>query len=507
MSDDGSRPGTAWTSQSTSAPPLRASGVRLATTAERPSSAAERSSLGAFLDEDTYYSHQAASRPPHGSFSPYSPATPGGKQKLPPLSEDGAATGRLGYAPEWSPVPPSTASTAEGSSPWSPRVLAPLLGAPSSVAGPSDEAGREARLLQAGATSGPGVPRKGGVLRARLKQAQSQQAMEERQRAAAVHGAAKAEFRESAAQGNMDECVEALSRSIAVNSKCDVLHRARADCHAQLGAAERALADAQRAVSLNPVGSRNFFALGRMLQQKHAVEKAATDKGVEERAAAITTRPSGGDYYSWAAAAKGVEERAATAAAAAAAAAAAELRSTPPTRSTLSSPRSPRSPHSLPHSLPHSPHSSPHSPHSLPHSPHSPQGRAPRPQGQGQGRVPPPPPTSSKDLADSGAAYLHAMRLGQPLSARGANEGPERGDAEARYACLLDTVRRDRTYAALHRPSHDKALNSARLSNDKASVRREVYRPRTSIFDPDKTLEIEGRKQRSNPHPGPDLSP
>ena len=234
-------------------------------------------------------------------------------------------------------------------------MLVPLLNAPSSVAGPSDEAGREARLLQAGATSGPGRPRKGGVLRARLQQVQSEQAMEERQRAAAVHGAARAEYRESAAQGNMDECVEALSRSIAVNSKCDVLHRTRADCHARLGASERALADAQRAASLNPLSSKNFFALGRMLQQRHAVEKAAAEK---------------------AAAAKGVEERAA----AAAAAAEPHSNSMPPTHSTssLSSPRSPR-------------------------SPRSPQGGAPRP----QGRVPPPPPTSSKDLADSGVCITY----------------------------------------------------------------------------------------------------
>jgi hypothetical protein len=125
------------------------------------------------------------------------------------------------------------------------------------------------------------------------------------------------------------------------------------------------------------------------------------------------------------------------------------------------------------------------------------------------------------------------MRLGQPLSARGANEGPERGDAESRYACLLDTVRpnpnlnpnpnpnpnpypypyqvrRERTYAALHRPSHDKSLGSgsARLSNDKASARRpEAIRPRASIFDPDKKLEIEGGPQHSNPDPGPTLNP
>ena len=55
------------------------------------------------------------------------------------------------------------------------------------------------------------------------------QAREERQRAAAVHSAAKAEFKESAnklfsceesaRQGNLEQCVEALSRSIAVNSK------------------------------------------------------------------------------------------------------------------------------------------------------------------------------------------------------------------------------------------------------------------------------------------------
>ena len=124
-----------------------------------------------------------------------------------------------------------------------------------------------------------------------MKQVQDQQATEERQRAVAVHDAARAAYRESAARGNMDECVEALTRSIAVNSKSDVLHRARADCHARLGASERALADAQRAASLNPLSSKNFFALGRMLQQKHAVEKEAAEKaaaamGVEERAAA-----------------------------------------------------------------------------------------------------------------------------------------------------------------------------------------------------------------------------
>ena len=130
---------------------------------------------------------------------------------------------------------------AEASSPPSPRVLAPSLGAPSSVAGSSGEAGREARLLQAGATSGPGRPSKGGILRSRLKQVQDQQAREERQRAVAVHDAARAAYRESAARGNMDECVEALTRSIAVNSKSDVLHRARADCHARLGASERCL--------------------------------------------------------------------------------------------------------------------------------------------------------------------------------------------------------------------------------------------------------------------------
>ena len=117
---------------------------------------------------------------------------------------------------------------AEASSPPSPRVLAPSLGAPSSVAGPSGEAGREAHLLQAGATSGPGRPSKGGILRSRLKQVQDQQAREERQRAVAVHDAARAAYRESAARGNMDECVEALTRSIAVNSKSDVLHRYRA---------------------------------------------------------------------------------------------------------------------------------------------------------------------------------------------------------------------------------------------------------------------------------------
>ena len=84
------------------------------------------------------------------------------------------------------------------------------------------------------------------------------------------------------------------------------------------------------------------------------------------------------------------------------------------------------------------------------------------------------------------------MRLGQPLSARGANEGPGRGDAERRYACLLDTVRRERAYAALHRARHDTALGSglgsglgsARLSHDKASVRCEAFRARASIFDP-----------------------
>ena len=201
MSDDGSRPGTAWTSHSTSVPPLRASGLFLATTAERPSSAAEPSS-GAYLTEDTNAVADALrsdwpldvmrSRPPHGSVSP--PATLGGKKKLPPLADDGAAIGRLRYAPEWTPVPLTTASAAEGSSPRSPRMLAPLLGAPSSVAGPSDEAGRDARLLQAeGATCGPGRPRKGGLLRARLKQVQSQQAIEERQRAAAMQRAAKAD--------------------------------------------------------------------------------------------------------------------------------------------------------------------------------------------------------------------------------------------------------------------------------------------------------------------------
>jgi hypothetical protein len=80
------------------------------------------------------------------------------------------------------------------------------------------------------------------------------------------------------------------------------------------------------------------------------------------------------------------------------------------------------------------------------------------------------------------------MRLGQPLSARGANEGTGRGDAEQRYACLLDTVRRERAYAALHRARHDEALGSglgsARLSHDKASVRCEAFRARASIFDP-----------------------
>ena len=96
------------------------------------------------------------------------------------------------------------------------------------------------------------------------------------------------------------------------------------------------------------------------------------------------------------------------------------------------------------------------------------------------------------------------MRLGQPLSARGANEGPFRGDAEQRYACLLDTVRRERAYFALHRARHDKVLGSglasARLSHEKPSVRCEAFRPRASIFDPDKKLEIdEGGQRRATP--------
>ena len=355
MSGDG-RPDTAWTSASV--PPLRAASVLLANTANRPSSAQhdfrrKMISLGAFLKED---SNGSLPRRSPSSVSPPSPATPGGQKKLPPLTADGAATG---------PVP-----AADASSP-SPRVLAPSLGAPSSVAGPSDETGREARLLQAGATSDIGRPSKRVILRSRLKQVQGQQAMEERQQAVAVHGAARAEYKESAAQGNMDECVEALSRSIAVNSKCDVLHRTRADCHARLGASERALADAQRAASLNPLSSKNFFALGRIFQQRHAMEKAAAEK---------------------AAAAKGVDERASASASASAAAAAAAVEShsdsTPPTHSTLP-PLSPRSPR----------------------SPRSPQGRAPRQQAglaPQAGRVPPLAlPGRSKDLADSGACIMY----------------------------------------------------------------------------------------------------
>ena len=38
------------------------------------------------------------------------------------------------------------------------------------------------------------------------------------------------------------------------------------------------------------------------------------------------------------------------------------------------------------------------------------------------------------------------MRLGQPLSARGANEGPFRGDAEQRYAWLLFITARQRLF-------------------------------------------------------------
>ena len=112
-----------------------------------------------------------------------------------------------------------------------------------------------------------------------------------------------------------------------------------------------------------------------------------------------------------------------------------------------------------------------------------------------------------------GAAYLRALRLGQPLSARGANEGPFRGDAEQRYARLLDTVRRERPYFALHRAQHDKALGAgrasqsseprrapARLSHEKASVRCEAFRPRASIFDMDKKLETdEGGQRRATP--------
>ena len=68
-------------------------------------------------------------------------------------------------------------------------------------------------------------------------------------------------------------------------------------------------------------------------------------------------------------------------------------------------------------------------------------------------------------------------------------------EGHAEVVGVLDTVRRERAYFALHRARHDKVLGSglasARLSSEKPSVRCEAFRPRASIFDPDKKLEID----------------
>jgi hypothetical protein len=92
---------------------------------------------------------------------------------------------------------------------------------------------------------------------------------------------ARARFRNSKrlanqawAAGDLDHCQQHLDHSIAVSSECDVLHRYRSRVHARADRPASALADAGRAVALEPRGGLNFHCQGRALHQSHLLAEA-----------------------------------------------------------------------------------------------------------------------------------------------------------------------------------------------------------------------------------------
>ena len=125
--------------------------------------------------------------------------TSSGKKKLAPLAHEQQAT-------------TSPAVTDPG--PSSPKALEPL---PAALTPPEE-----------GSSSASSVRRAGGWatrLRDVNSKAQEIEAREEMRRALETHSAARRQAKECYQQGMYEECVEALSRSIAVNSRCDVLYR------------------------------------------------------------------------------------------------------------------------------------------------------------------------------------------------------------------------------------------------------------------------------------------
>ena len=87
-----------------------------------------------------------------------------------------------------------------------------------------------------------------------------------RQRAVKQHQLAKQGANEAWAELRLADCIAHLSQSLDVDSRCDVLHRYRANCHSRLGSHAMALSDARHAVALNPKGSSNLFVAARALQ-------------------------------------------------------------------------------------------------------------------------------------------------------------------------------------------------------------------------------------------------
>ena len=96
-----------------------------------------------------------------------------------------------------------------------------------------------------------------------------------RQRAVKQHQVAKQGANEAWAERRFADCIANLSQSLDVSSRCDVLHRYRANCHSRLGSHAMALSDARHAVALNPKGSSNLFVAARALQHSAAM---ATDR-------------------------------------------------------------------------------------------------------------------------------------------------------------------------------------------------------------------------------------
>ena len=70
------------------------------------------------------------------------------------------------------------------------------------------------------------------------------------------------------------ECVRQLGVAIGHVPRDDVLHRYRSLAQRRLGNSKEALADAGTAVSVNPLGPRNFLCHAHMLQQQHLLQEA-----------------------------------------------------------------------------------------------------------------------------------------------------------------------------------------------------------------------------------------